>query len=237
MENTLMQPTDVTAKASEIKQEKKAKKQKSIIPLSDVLAQNFKTIKLEGEWYEAFGEPQDKGVWLVWGSSGGGKSYFVMQLAKELAKTKKVLYNVLEEETDDTDFINRVKNVGMNDVKDKFKMQRHGYEDLVNFLKKAKKSYNPEVIIIDSLPYFIKTFDQYMKLKKQFPSKIFIFTAHAKGANPRSELETRVQYDAKMKIFVNGYLASCKGRTIGPNGGHFISWKEGYEKVRGSIEK
>ena len=41
-------------------------------------------------------------------------------------------------------------------------------------------------------------------------------------------------YDAKMKIFVSGYLATCKGRTIGPNGGRFIIWEDGYKKIQGA---
>jgi hypothetical protein len=40
-------------------------------------------------------------------------------------------------------------------------------------------------------------------------------------------------FDAKMKIFVNGYLALCRGRTIGPNGGKFIIWEEGYRRLHG----
>ncbi|OWP80027.1 hypothetical protein BWK63_13210 [Flavobacterium covae] len=227
MENT-KENTESTEKP------KKTYKPKKALTVANIINQKSERIEFTGEWHEAFGMPQDRGVWLIWGSSGGGKSYFVMQLAKELAKTKKVLYNVLEEETSDTDFIDRTQCLGMNEVSENYGAQSYSYSELVARLKKRN---SPDVVIIDSLTYFIKTFEEYMKLKKQFPSKIFIFTAHAKGANPRSELETRVQYDAKMKIFVNAYLASCKGRTIGPNGGHYIIWKEGYEKVRGSIEK
>ncbi len=203
---------------------------KKALTVANILNQKVERIPFEGEWYQAFRQPQNKGVWFIWGSSGGGKSYFVMQLAKELAKYKKVLYNVLEEETDDTDFIDRTEALAMNEVAENYLAQRYEYKELVEYLQKRN---SPDVVIIDSLTYFLNSFDDYMKLKRQFKNKIFIFTGHAQGANPRSELETRVQFDAKMKIFVNGYLASCKGRTIGPNGGHYISWKEGYEKIRG----
>jgi archaellum biogenesis ATPase FlaH len=203
---------------------------KKALTVANILNQKVERIPFEGEWYEAFRQPQNKGVWFVWGSSGGGKSYFVMQLAKELAKYKKVLYNVLEEETDDTDFIDRTAELKMNEVSENYLAQRYEYNELVEYLQKRN---SPDVIIIDSLTYFLNSFEEYMKLKRQFKNKIFIFTGHAQGANPRSELEVKVQFDAKMKIFVNGYLASCKGRTIGSNGGQFITWKDGYEKVRG----
>lgn len=205
-------------------------KLRKALTVANILNQKVERIPFEGSWYQAFKEPQSKGVWFIWGSSGGGKSYFVMQLAKELAKTRKVLYNVLEEETDDTDFIDRTQELGLNEVSKNYLAARYEYEELREYLQKRN---SPDVVIIDSLTYFCNSFEDYMRLKRQFKNKIFIFTGHAQGSNPRSELETKVQFDAKMKIFVNGYLATCKGRTIGPNGGQFITWKEGYEKARG----
>lgn len=203
---------------------------KKALTVANILNQKTERIEFEGDWYEAFKQPQNRGVWFIWGSSGGGKSYFVMQLAKELAKHKKVLYNVLEEETDDTDFIDRTQALGMNEVEENYLAARFEYDELVEYLQKRN---SPEVVIIDSLTYFCNSFEDYMKLKRQFKNKILIFTGHAQGANPRTEFEKSVQFDAKMKIFVNAYLATCKGRTIGPNGGQFITWHEGYEKTRG----
>lgn len=67
-----------------------------------------------------------------------------------------------------------------------------------------------------------------------FKDKIVLITGHAQGSNPRTELEKSIMYDARQKIFVDGYQASCKGRTIGPNGGFYTIWKEGFEKIHGS---
>ena len=55
------------------------------------------TLKLTGAWADAFGEPERIGVWFIWGNSGNGKSSFVMQLCKELAKFGRVAYDSLEE--------------------------------------------------------------------------------------------------------------------------------------------
>ena len=153
---------------------------KKALTVANILNQKVERIEFDGEWYQAFKQPQNKGVWFIWGSSGGGKSYFVMQLAKELAKTRKVLYNVLEEETDDTDFIDRTEALGMNEVADNYLAQRYEYKELVEYLQKRN---SPDVIIIDSLTYFLNSFDDYMKLKRQFRNKIFIFTEHAQVAN------------------------------------------------------
>lgn len=207
---------------------------KKALTVSNIQSQRVERVPFEGEFYQAFGSPQNRGVWSIWGPSGSGKSSFVMQTAKELARTYRVLYDVLEEDTDDSDFIDRVEMVGMADVAHNFHAVQYGYEELVNYLKNLRKSRRPQVVIIDSLTYFTKDFEKYLALKKMFKDILFIFTSHAKGKNPKEEIEIKVMYDAKMKIYVSGYVASCKGRTIGPNGGQFIVWQEGYEKLRGA---
>ena len=97
-----------------------------------------------------------------------------------------------------------------------------------------KSDYIVKEIIIDSATYFFETFEQYKAFKAMFKNKIIIITGHARGMNPKFEIEDRIMYDAKMKIFIQGYLALCKGRTIGPNGGRYIIWQNGYDNLHGS---
>ena len=51
----------------------------------------YETLDWTGTWAEAFGRPEVNETWFVMGPSAGGKSSFVMQLAKQLCKTGKVL--------------------------------------------------------------------------------------------------------------------------------------------------
>ncbi|EKT4520719.1 ATP-binding protein [Flavobacterium psychrophilum] len=202
------------------------------LTVANIINQRVKRILFTWKWYDAFKQPQDKGVWFVWGGSGSGKSTFVMMLCKEMALLKhKVFFNLLEEETDDTDFIERVDMLEMNDVEDCFLAKTYNYDEMIIYLKRKNSA---KVVVIDSATYFFESFEQYQNFKKMFRDKIIIITGHARGNNPKFELEDRIKFDAKMKIFVNGYLALCKGRTIGPNGGRFIIWQEGYDKANGS---
>ena len=201
------------------------------LTVANVQSQKITRIPFQGEFYQAYREPQNKGVWFIWGGSGSGKSTFVLRLAKEFAKHEKTFYNLLEEETDDSDFIERMELLNMNDVKQNFLVGSYGLEDLKIFLRKRN---SPKVIVIDSATYFFKNFEEYMELKREFKDKIFLITGHAIGQNPRFELEKSIQFDAKQKIFVTAYLAVCKGRTIGPNGGLYVIWQEGHDKARGS---
>ena len=205
---------------------------KKALTVANIQNQVVNKIFFEGIWKAAFGNPQNRGLWFIWGGSGSGKSTFLMMLAKELACKYKVVYNLLEEETDDSDYIERTDLIGMQEVKKNFLTTSYNLEDLDTYLS-ARNS--PKVVIIDSLPYLTKSFDHWMSFKKKWATKkILIVSGHAKGKSPSTEMQERVMFDAKMKIFITGYLAICKGRTIGHNGGTLIVWNEGYEKLRGS---
>ena len=206
---------------------------KQILTVSNILAQRTTYHDLSGEFYEAFGRPQDFGVWFTWGPSGSGKSTFIMQLTKELARTKKTMYNTLEEEPADDDFKKRIKRIGMSDVADNFHVQQYNLQEMNEYLSKRN---SPEVVVIDSAPYFFRRLDEYFEFKEQWVKrkrKTLLFTGSAKTTMPDSEMQLEIMRDAKMKILVSGYLATCKGRTIGPNGGSYIIYKEGYEQLHG----
>lgn len=207
---------------------------KRALRIRDIKAQIINRILFAGAFFEAFRQPQSKGVWFIWGGSSSGKSSFVMQLSKALAKHFKVLYNLLEEELDDSDFIERVELFEMHEVEHNFLAVRYTIAELLSYLKKRNP---PKVLIIDSATYFFRNFQEYQEFKEATKNMIVIITGHAQGNNPRSELEKDIMYDAKQKIFVNAFLAVCKGRTIGPNGGLYIVWQEGYEKARGTEQK
>jgi uridine kinase len=182
--------------------------------------------------YQAFGNPQNKGVWFVWGGSGSGKSSLILDIEKAFSKNLKTIHNELEEDLDDLDFINRMRLKNMQDVKDNFLTASYNYKELCEYLDKRD---SPKVVVINSATYFFKDLQQYFEFANKYKrKKIIIISGMAKGNNPYSELETKIMYDANKKIFVSGYLALCKGRTIGPNGGTYIIWAEGYDKVRGS---
>lgn len=205
---------------------------KKVLTVANIQNTKVERIPFEGEWYEAFKQPQNRGVWYVWGGSGSGKSSFAMQLAKAFAEHGKTLYNVLEEETDDSDFIDRTIQFQMQDVQHNFHAQRYTLKELNLYLEKRNSAH---YIIIDSLPYFLENWQEYQVFKQKWATKkVLVFIGHADGKNPSTDLQKKVMFDAKMKIFISGHLATCKGRTIGPNGGRFIVWQEGYEKARGS---
>ena len=189
--------------------------------------------KISPDLYQAFGNPQNKGVWFVWGYSGSGKSSFILDLLKAFCKELKAIHNELEEDLDDADFVGRIIMKNMHDVKDKYFAASYNYEEMCEYLDRKN---SPQVVLINSVSYFFDNYAQYMEFAAKYRkrNKIIIITELAKGNNPYSDLGSRIMGDANKKVFVSGYLATCKGRTIGPNGGTYIIWKEGYEKLRGA---
>lgn len=213
-------------------------KLKKVLNVGNIVNQKINRIAFRNAFYQAFGNPQDKGVWFWWGTSGSGKSVNVMQVAKEMSQVlgEKIIHNVCEEETDDSEYVQRVDEiVKMSEINGYYFGASYNYEQLCKFLDKAN---SPKIVIIDSATYFFKDKAQYMEFVKKYKGrKLILITGHAEGSKPRSELEKDIMYNAKMKIYCNAYLASCKGRTIGPNGGSFVIWQEGIEKVTGTNNK
>lgn len=208
---------------------------KKALTVANIVNQTIQFIDLSeinNNLYQAFGNPQDKGVWFVWGGSGSGKSSLLLDLTKAMCSKYKAIHNELEEDLDDIDFITRYERAGMQDVKDNLLTASYNYEEMCKYLDKRD---SPKVVIINSATYFFESQQQYFDFTRKYKRrKIIIISGMAKGKNPYSELETKIMYDANKKVFVEGYLATCKGRTIGPNGGLYIVWQEGYEKLRGA---
>ena len=65
--------------------------------MSELLSTKSETFPFRYEWYDAFGEPERKGIWIVWGNSGNGKTTFVVQLCKYLCQFERVINDSLEE--------------------------------------------------------------------------------------------------------------------------------------------
>ena len=145
-----------------------------------------------------------------------------MQLCRELAKYGRVMYNSLEEGTSLTMQRSLVRH-GMAELGSNFVIVREDIEQLKVRMRKRK---SPRIVIIDSFQYSQMTFSDYISLKDSFPDKLFVFISHADGRNPLGNAARRVMYDAALKVWVEGYKATSKGRFIGTTGEYTI-WEEG----------
>lgn len=141
----------------------------------------YDTFDFDGDWYQAFGRPEKRGVWLIWGQSGNGKTSFVMQLCKYLCRFGRVAYNSLEEGASLT-MQNSLKRFNMMEVNRRFLLiDAESMEQLDIRLHRQK---SPDFVVIDSFQYTMMSFKQYVEFKEHNKNKLLIFISHADGKLP-----------------------------------------------------
>lgn len=197
--------------------------------VTDATRIKHETIRLSKEFHDAYGEVESTGVWFIWGGSGSGKSSFVMQLAKELCRHGRVIYNSLEEGVS-LSFQNRLRLFKMEEVSKRFTIVQ---EDATELSARLEKPKSPNIVIIDSFQYFEMNYAQYKKFKNRHKNKLIIIISQAEGKQPFDRTAKKVMYDASMKIHVEGHRATSKGRFFGKDKDYFDSWPERAELYHG----
>ncbi len=197
--------------------------------IQNMLDAKHQVFSFSKEFEEAFGEPPTAGVWLVWGSSGSGKTNFLMKLVKELSRFSKVIYNSLEEGNSVT-LQNTIKQANLKEVSRRVVVVSESLEDLELRLEKTR-GYN--IVVVDSWQYTHQKFLLFKQLTDKYKNRLFIVNSHAEGKQPLGRSAKRVKFDADLKIWVEGFKAFSMGRTIGATG-EYIIWPEGAAKYWGN---
>ncbi len=200
---------------------------KKALSVTDLLNKKYKLFEFSGEWYDAFGCPEMKGIWFVWGNSGNGKTTFVLKFIKYLAGFATVAYNSLEEGGTHT-MQEAFRRTGMQEVSKRVILIEG--ESMPELEQRMNKHKSPRVYVIDSLQYMGISYNEYKAFKERHRDKLVIFISHADGKLPEGRSAKKIMYDAGLKIWVEGYRAISKGRYIGPNGGTFTIWEAGADK-------
>lgn len=185
---------------------------------SHILTKKYDLIEWDGDWFDNFDHPESRGLWFISGNSTNGKTAFMFQLAKELSKIDRVIFNSLEE-GDSKTIQDAWKTQNVAECGKKVVLVKESPELLI---KRLQKRQSPRFIIIDSFQYTGLNFEKTIKLKEMFPKKLFIFNSQMDGNKPMGKTAIRVQYDADLKIWVEGFKAFSKGRYLGKK------WQQGY---------
>lgn len=184
----------------------------------------------------SFGQLTDNFVMIIWGKSGNGKSNFIMQFLREMARYGKVLYVSLEEGFEASFQNNAMRHMNGVDSGVLFTDHTMTFEELFKTLAKKR---SPKFVVIDSVQYWGIRYTHYKKLKERFPHKTFIFISHAQGKEPGGKTANDIRYDAGIKVYVEGYVAFVVSRyqeglskpyVIWPEGSKNY-WKRDYKKV------
>ena len=198
---------------------------KKALSMVDLMRKNREVYAFEGALQEAFGQPEQNGVWFIWGRSGNGKTSFVLQLCKELTHYGKVAYDSLEE-GDSLTMQNALMRVGMGDVGRRFILLNESLKELDTRLKRRR---SPDIVVVDSFQYAHIDLKQYEEFIEQHKNKLIFFVSQADGLKPWGRTAQSAMYSASLKIWVEGYRAISKGRYRG-NLGYYTIWAEKAEE-------
>lgn len=202
---------------------------KKALSMVDLMRKNREVYAFEGALREAFGQPEQNGVWFIWGRSGNGKTSFVLQLCKELTRYGKVAYDSLEE-GDSLTMQNALMRVGMGDVGRRFILLNESLKELDTRLKRRR---SPDIVVVDSFQYAHIDLKQYEEFIDRYKNKLIIFVSQADGLKPWGRTAQSAMYSASLKIWVEGYRAISKGRYRG-NLGYYTIWAEKAEEYWGN---
>ncbi len=186
---------------------------KRAISIDQLQRMKFKTMKFEGEWADSIGEVVEmSGSWIVYGSSGHGKTAFTIQLAKYLTKFGKVAYNTIEEGARYTFQMAMGRHEFSKIEKRRLQVLS---EDMKHLEERLSRQKSPNIIIIDSLQFTGIVRKEYNALIKRYPNKTFIWISHADGKKPLGSLAVYVEYNSDVKIRIEGFKAIIKSRYGG----------------------
>ena len=178
-----------------------------------VISMERELCEFDGKWLEAVGKPELKGTWCIGGLPKNGKTSFTMQLAKYLTKWHLVAYNSIEEGIS-ASFAETLRRCRMDEVKaSRFIVLNN--EDIKDIECRLSKRKSPKIVIIDSIQFLGLNTETYLRWKKRFPEKLFIYITHLQGQYPEGKTALKIWRDSDVVIKVEGFRAYPTSRYGG----------------------
>jgi hypothetical protein len=213
---------------------------------SNIVATKHKTFRFTGRWFDSFGEPPTSGSWMIYGTSGSGKTGFALQLAKYLTGFDRVLYWSLEQGNSKT-FQSAWKRERMTDCGNRIILADSDatFEDII---KKMSQRKGCDILFVDSLTplrYYteeqadgeltVKNFGvvAYERFRRRMKDKLLIWLGHEKGGAPDTSVGDYIMKLADLKMRVEGFKVMTNSRA-GNRMADFTVWEKGareYEAV------
>lgn len=204
-----------------------------LINAAMLMKKQFKLLNWTGAMRDAFGQPEQSGVWFVWGASGNGKTTFVLQLTQALiALGDKALYNSLEEGAK-ASMKKAIANVGMGAGElRKLLVCCQPMQQVEAYLRQPR---TPRVVVVDSVQMSGWQWADYIRFKEANAHRLLIIVSQSSGNKPIGKLAERIRFDSDQKIYVEGYRAHSNGRSN--PGGVYEVWHEGAAQYWGARQQ
>ena len=211
---------------------------------SNIVATKHKTMSFTGKWLDSFGKPPITGSWIIYGTTGSGKTTFALQLAKYLTNFNTVLYWSLEQGNSAAFqkiwIRERMQECG---VKIMLADDTSSFEGIISQLNQRK---GRGILIVDSitpLKYYSEEVNKmmitkqfnvinYERIRKRLKNKLIIFLSHEKGGIPDTHVGDYIMKLADLKMRVEGFTVTTNSRA-GDKMKDFIVWEKGANEYLG----
>lgn len=189
------------------------------------------TIQLKDASGASFGTIERNGSILIYGQAKNGKTNFTMLLAKLLTHHGSVVYNSCEEGFG-LSFANTIQHVGVEGCGNKLLFTEK--ESVEEMLVRLSRRRSPEFVFIDSVNFLKMNIQDYWKLIRRFPRKLFVFVAQEKNGMPKGSTADEIKYNSNIIVRVEGFKAFVEGRTTGTKD-PIVIWEQGAIKYWGTL--
>jgi archaellum biogenesis ATPase FlaH len=162
---------------------------------------------------KVIGDAEQKGCWLVYGREKNGKTWFSLQLAKELARQESVLY-ISAEEGLDKSFQDAALRAGIT-ARDKILWEP--YICVEQIREKLNKRRAANIVFIDNLTMYEDEIKK-SELKRfidEFPEKLIIFVAHEERQEAYPAIGRQAKKLAKVIFRVQAFKVEVTSRFGG----------------------
>jgi KaiC/GvpD/RAD55 family RecA-like ATPase len=175
---------------------------KKALSVNNILQAKFNTLPFDGQWQDAFGQPELSGCMVVYGESKQGKTDFTLQFCKYLTRFGRVLYNSVEEGLS-LSIQTAIERNAMWEAGTKFIMlDREAIPELTERLKRHRSA---DVVVIDSIQFLEMKFSDYKIFKDKFKRKLFIYVSHVKGGKVDGSVAMKIFRDANATCKIEGF--------------------------------
>ncbi len=205
---------------------------------SNIVATKHETMAFTGKWLESFGEPPADGDWIIYGTSGSGKTGFALQLAKYLTNFGRVLYWQREQGNSKT-FQKSWKREKMQECGTQITVADDDttFEEII---KKMTQRKGYDFLITDSLTtlrYYIEQINNedvvksfgivnYERFRKRMKNKLRIWLSHEKNGIPDTGVGDYIMKLADLKMRCEGFKVMTNSRS-GDKMKDFVIWEKG----------
>ena len=194
---------------------------------NNIVETKHKTMAFTGKWLDSFGEPPVSGSWIIYGTSGSGKTSFALKMAKYLTFFDRVLYWSLEQGNSKT-FQSAWKREKMADCGTDIMVadEETSFEMIEKTMKQRK---GRGILIIDSLtPLKGQSFNivAYERFRKRMKDKLLIWVSHERNGIPDTNVGDYIMKLADLKMRVEGFKVTTNSRA-GDKMKDFIIWEKG----------